>query len=54
MLALAKRLRDADAEAGCQGEVVRAESQRSEDQKCPESESRDPRPAGSGPELKNK
>ncbi len=37
-----------------QEETTRAEGQRSENQRGPESESGGPRPAGSGPELEDK
>ncbi len=65
VLALTGRLRDANVEAGGQRPAdteagdqrpadAEAEVQRSEGQRGPESKSRGPRPAGSGPELKDK
>ncbi len=51
--ALAKKPRDADAEAGGQGEISRVEGQRSEGQRGPESKSEGPRPVRSGPELED-
>ncbi len=54
MLASADKARDIDAKSGGQEETARAEGQKSEDQRGPESESGDPRPAGSGPELEDK
>ncbi len=61
--ALAERLRDVEVEAGSKRsadaeaesqKLVNAEGQRPEDQRGPESKSRSPRPAGSGPKLDDK